>query len=156
MTPIEWFWDIFKFIVPFAWSSDKNEKTSVKIDGNSNNVLSANGRNINQTINNYPQPENEKKEARKLYNAAIENLRFNGRHVGCPQVPFECDGIKQLISYTGLYLLDAGDAEILRNYVSAAARCNGGRVGQGVTPGFVQGQQHSLIEMLEGYLSRIK
>ncbi len=98
----------------------------------------------------------KKNEAISLYEAAIEDVKYNGPYIGNSKVPFQVGAIRNLLAYSGPYSLNEDDKEKLRYYVHVAGRCNGGRTSgqRGIVPGAVQGQQAPMILMLENYKNK--
>ena len=107
------------------------------------------------TTNNLVTPD-KNNEARKLYEAAIEDVKYNGPHIGNSKVPFQIGAIRNLLAYSGPYSLNEDDKEKLRFYVQVAGQCNGGRLSgrRGIVPGAVQGRQAPMIQMLENYKNK--
>ncbi len=111
---------------------------------------------LKSAMTSFARSSDKKGEARSLYEAAIEDVKYNGPHIGNYKVPFKYDALSKLLSY-GDCPLSAIDKEKLREYIKLCGLCNGGALSlqRGIVPGAVQGRQSLMIQMLEGYCFKI-
>lgn len=106
--------------------------------------------NLNQENKQQEKEQQEKNEAISIFNAAYQDLEYNGPYIGDPKVPFATNGIRKLLEYSGPYVLDQKDTELFQGYCKNAGICNGRDGGiKKARPTHVQAQSKQLKALLE-------
>lgn len=160
MIIFEWILAGVKFVK--SWLSSSNKTINIDLSNKKTHEIFQQGHHSYASVdkshhetNIYLQIEDEKRNAKSLYKAAIENIKHNGPHFGDPKAPFQIDALGKLLVYDGPSQLSEQEKDNLRNYIKAAALCNGGRYNSNVRPGTVQHQQSIWLEIFDKHLSEL-